>query len=244
MVETVRPGTRSAVAAISAREGAHVARLVDRGVAHVAVEVAIRALRQAERPVDVDAEGVRLARQRRSRHASASLRNARARCDSACLSAAPCFSSRSSRRMYGHSRRAGTSDRSRNPGRRAAARPACRRRGPRILHMAVRPGDAQHRDEMRLALLRRERVALAQHRPRPSPSRGGNPWPGRPSAPNRCRARRRAHRPPGRNRRRTPASPVACAAASRLEPGIGREGGAGLLRLGELNSPAETASTP
>ena len=38
------------------REGAHVALLVDAGVAHMAVEVAIRALRQAERPVHVDAE--------------------------------------------------------------------------------------------------------------------------------------------------------------------------------------------
>ena len=32
------------------------ARLVDGGVAHMAVEVAIRAFRQAERPMDVDAE--------------------------------------------------------------------------------------------------------------------------------------------------------------------------------------------
>ena len=38
-------------------EGAHEARFVDAAVAHMAVEVAIRALRQAERPVHVDAEG-------------------------------------------------------------------------------------------------------------------------------------------------------------------------------------------
>ena len=41
-----------------AREGADIAVFVDRGVADMAVEVAIRALRQAERPVDIDAEGV------------------------------------------------------------------------------------------------------------------------------------------------------------------------------------------
>ena len=39
-----------------AREGAGVTLLVDRRVTDVAVEIAIRALRQAERPVDVDAE--------------------------------------------------------------------------------------------------------------------------------------------------------------------------------------------
>ena len=38
-------------------ERAHEARLVDAAVAHVAVEVAIGALRQAERPVHVDGEG-------------------------------------------------------------------------------------------------------------------------------------------------------------------------------------------
>ena len=38
------------------REGAHVARLVDGGVAHVAVEIAIGTLRQAERPMHIDAE--------------------------------------------------------------------------------------------------------------------------------------------------------------------------------------------
>ena len=38
------------------RERAHEARLVDAGVAHMAVEVAIGTFRQAERPMDVDAE--------------------------------------------------------------------------------------------------------------------------------------------------------------------------------------------
>ena len=38
-------------------ERAHEARLVDAAVAHVAVEVAIGALRQAERPVHIDGEG-------------------------------------------------------------------------------------------------------------------------------------------------------------------------------------------
>ena len=40
-----------------AREGAGKALFVDRGMADMAVEVAIRAFRQAERPVHVDAEG-------------------------------------------------------------------------------------------------------------------------------------------------------------------------------------------
>ena len=57
MVETVRPGTRAAVAAISRGEGAHEARLIDPAVTHMAVEVAIGALRQAEGPVDIDPEG-------------------------------------------------------------------------------------------------------------------------------------------------------------------------------------------
>ena len=41
-----------------ARKGAGKALLVDRRVADMAVEIAIRAFRQAERPVHVDAEGV------------------------------------------------------------------------------------------------------------------------------------------------------------------------------------------
>src|SRR5262249_16689606 len=38
-------------------EGPHMARLVDGGMAHMAVEVAVGALGEAERPVHVDAEG-------------------------------------------------------------------------------------------------------------------------------------------------------------------------------------------
>ena len=53
------------------RKRAHEARFVDRGVAHVAVEVAIGTLRQAKRPMHVDAEtGIgagRLARASRQR---------------------------------------------------------------------------------------------------------------------------------------------------------------------------------
>ena len=37
-------------------KGAREASLVDAGVAHMAVEVAVRTLRQAERPMDIDAE--------------------------------------------------------------------------------------------------------------------------------------------------------------------------------------------
>ena len=130
---TVRPGARAAVAAISACEGAHEARLVDRGVADMAVEVAIRALRQAERPVDVDAEAPSPASAPAQDSASASLRKARARCDRPCAvrRQAVLLLGASSRRTCGRGRRAGTSDRSRSPGRRAAARPACRRPRPR-----------------------------------------------------------------------------------------------------------------
>ena len=70
-------------------KGAREAGLVDGGVAHMAVEVAIRALRQAERPVDIDPEGGLIrGGQRCPRHASASLGNARARCDRPLPSAA------------------------------------------------------------------------------------------------------------------------------------------------------------
>src|SRR4029077_1747113 len=43
------------------REGAHKAGLVDLGVAHMAVEVAIGTFRQAKRPVNIDAELWRIA---------------------------------------------------------------------------------------------------------------------------------------------------------------------------------------
>ena len=132
---TVRPGARAAVVAISRAKARGEARLVDRRVADVAVEVAIRALRQAERPVHVDAEGRFARRCIGARQISASLTKARARCDRPSPSGGrPCFS------IAGHlaegarrGRRAGTSDRSRSRRCRAAARPACRRRAPRPL---------------------------------------------------------------------------------------------------------------
>src|SRR5215831_1757015 len=43
------------------REGAYETILIDRGAPHMAVEVAIRAFRQAKRPVNVDAELRRIA---------------------------------------------------------------------------------------------------------------------------------------------------------------------------------------
>ena len=53
----------------------------------------------------------------------------------------------------------------------------------------------------------------------------------RPSAPNRCRARRRAHRPPGRNRRRAQAARKPRAAARALSSAFASKVVAGLLRL-------------
>src|SRR5579872_2979761 len=45
-----------------ARKGAGKAVLVDRGVPDMTVEIAVRAFRQAERPVHIDAEGLVFAR--------------------------------------------------------------------------------------------------------------------------------------------------------------------------------------
>ena len=73
-------------------KGARKAFLIDRGVAHMAVEIAIRAFRQAERPVHIDAEGV-LRVSAGQRQISASFTKARARCDSPRPSGGrPCFS--------------------------------------------------------------------------------------------------------------------------------------------------------
>ena len=70
------------------------------------------------------------------------------------------------------------------------------------LDLAVRRGERQHgRRNARGAAPAWSRPSPAA-RPRPSAWRARNPSPVRPSAPNRCRARRRAHRPRGRNRRR------------------------------------------
>ena len=82
--------------------------------------------------------------------------------------------------------------------------------------MAVGPGETQRGNEMRAPLLGRACAALDQQRLDPCSWRHGNPCRVRPSAPNGCRARRRAHRPPDRNRRRTPRLPVAFAAAIAL----------------------------
>jgi hypothetical protein len=47
-----------------APEGGNEARLVDATEAHVTVEVAVRALLRAERPMDIDAEAWRVSRLR------------------------------------------------------------------------------------------------------------------------------------------------------------------------------------
>ena len=56
MVVTSRPGVRCGHRRDLAQKALHEARLVDAAVADMAVEVAIGAFRQAERPVNVDAE--------------------------------------------------------------------------------------------------------------------------------------------------------------------------------------------
>ena len=119
------------------RKGADIARLIDRGMAHMAVEVAIRTLRETERPMQIDAEGICLCEVLRvllqdtpPRVSGMRARDATALARAA---AARAFRPTTSRRRCAHGRRAGTSDRSRSLCRRAAATPACRRRGLRIL---------------------------------------------------------------------------------------------------------------
>ena len=155
--------------------------LVDGGVADMAVEVAIRAFRQAERPVHVDAEG----RGRFSvlhwtssglRQISASLRKARARCDRPRpRGGRPCFSlARHLAEGAARGRRAGTSDRSRSRRRRAAARPGCRRPGPRIPRRGrrARPRTARRRNAPCAAPARWRRARCSQSLDRV-------PWPRR-----------------------------------------------------------------
>ena len=160
IVDTVRPGTRAAVAAISAVNARTKRASSMLGVAHVTVEVAIGTFRQAERPVNVDAERRLALRRRRrgwrgahGRPAPGSRRDPASAADgdetkaglrelpkgagavrqSVVLAAAGRASPRStSRRTCARARRAGTSDRSQSPCRRAAATRSCRRRGPRI----------------------------------------------------------------------------------------------------------------
>ena len=93
-------------------KGPHEARFIDCGAAHMAVEIAIRAFRQTKRPMNVNAELRRIAFSNRSvvgevlisqddqprhaqpRHASASFKKARARCDRPWpFGGKPCFSS-------------------------------------------------------------------------------------------------------------------------------------------------------
>ena len=116
-----------------ARKGAGKAFLVDRRVADMAVEIAIRAFRQAERPVHVDAEGFwrsALAKTdlRQFDEGAGAVRQAEAERRQAVF-----LDRRSSRRRSARARRAGTPDHSRNRRCRAAARPKFRRRAPRPL---------------------------------------------------------------------------------------------------------------
>jgi len=102
-----------------------------------------------------------------------------------------------------------------------------------FLHMAIGPGDAQHGDKVRRALLRRERVALAQHAfdlfhrqmeilARTRPARRIDA---------RCPVERIDHEPGIIRQCRHPGH-LRC--GFRLDAGIRREGRAGFLRLGEV----------
>src|SRR4029077_12912098 len=96
-----------------ADEGAREAGLVDGGMTDVAVEVAIRTLRQAERPVDVDAEvrsAVSAFQDRPPRACETPAPDARALCPAAAGRVSPRLSSH---RRCGRGRRAETSGRSR-----------------------------------------------------------------------------------------------------------------------------------
>src|SRR5262249_41957129 len=101
--------------------------LVNWDVRYMAVEVAIRALRQAERPVDVDAERgllpITALQDKPPRASGTRVPGARALCPRAAAQASP----RSSfRRKCEHGHQAKTWGRSRNPYRRAGATRGCR----------------------------------------------------------------------------------------------------------------------
>ena len=99
--------------------------------------------------------------------------------------------------------------------------------------MAVRPGDAQRRHELRLAQRRPVGAVVVQHRFDRLHGAREILVRRRPSARNGCRARRRAHRPPGRNRRRRRASSDALRRGLRLDAGVVAEARAGFLGLGQ-----------
>ena len=101
-----------------------------------------------------------------------------------------------------------------------------------LLDMAVRPGETQRGDEMRAPLLGRLGAALDQQRldafmaARKSlsgPAQRAEWMPGSPPSASTTRPESSAKA----------GLPVAFAAASRLDARVGREGRAGLLRLGE-----------
>ena len=139
-----------------ARKGAHKSFLVDRRVPDMAVEIAIRAFRQAERPVHVDAERS-ASRCWRSALAKADLRQfdegagavrqaeperrQAVLLDRGHLAEGPVVSVGQERRIIAETGG-------------AARRPDQSSIGARLdlFEMAVGPGDAQRRDEMRLAL--------------------------------------------------------------------------------------------
>ena len=119
-------------------KGAREAGLVDGGMTNVAVEIAVRTLRQAERPMNVDTEvrpAVSAFQDRPPRACEMPAPDARAPGPAAAGRASP---RSSSRRRCGCDRRAGTSDHSRNPCRRVGATPACPRPWPRSFRH-VRP---------------------------------------------------------------------------------------------------------
>ena len=171
------------------REGAHEPLLVDAAMADMAVEIAIGALRQAERPMDIDPE--RLVLRGLRRHcvgSSASFKAGLRQFEKGAgtmREAAPArrqsvlFLARSFPRRCAHARRAGTSDHSRSPF--AARRPyrACRRPALRILRVWPSGQATQSADTKRAVRCR------ATSRRAFSSAASTSPWRRR----NSCRAR-------------------------------------------------------
>ena len=141
--------------------------------------------------------------------------------------------------------RAGTSDHSRSRRCRAAATPACRRRAPRLLRddRRARPRTARRRNA-RLRCVGRGRAALLQQ-PLDPRHRGGKILVrAGPARRDKFRARRRAHRPPIRNRRRRPEAARPCAAATALIRALAAKVSPVSSGSPRPSSPADTASTP
>src|SRR5262249_22202625 len=138
-------------------------RLLDGGMTHMAVEIAIRAFRQTERPMDVDAKSGAS----RSASCKTSLREFQERARSmrepfACWRQAMFLNVRHLAKGKHVAIRQKHWIIAETP--RTAWRPdeGTVHRGVELFHMPIGPGEAECADELRLTLLGRLRAALAQ----------------------------------------------------------------------------------